>query len=496
MPLKRLYVLASHEPNLDPRIDWVCRFAAGMFQVTVFGVTDTSGLKPAYDYRHGYEIKRLPALYRGWLRFTAAAGRRFYTSRLLWVPLLLCLPLSVFLVPLLVGKVIRAIYIKTLPAPALEAIRELKRSVLKRCRLCSLMESGFERCYYQVSRNWHIFRRFILTAITHYQALRAAPRPDLIYCNDLDTVLAGTILKFRFGCKLIYDAHEFWAHADPESPRWEVRSFLFYERKLLRHVDAAFTVNHLLAQQMEAASGFPVASLPNCEPIFAAAKSDAGLTVRSRTGGQEPDRMSGDRVRFLFQGNFAPERGIHELLQLWRRVDPRKAVLFLRGPDNPDRRRCLELAQRLGVLDQSVYFPEPVREYELIAAASEADVGVIPYKACTINYRFACPNKLSQYMQAGLAILANNLDFVRFVVERYGCGLTYDVNNEDSVLAAIHRLIDDEAFRRACGERAKEAAITEFNWETLSRPLYDTCARLVGLELAGPSSATPLSRVA
>ena len=123
-------------------------------------------------------------------------------------------------------------------------------------------------------------------------------------------------------------------------------------------------------------------------------------------------------------------------------------------------------------------------------------MGIIPYKAITINYRFACPNKLSQYMQAGLAILANNLDFVRYVIDRYQCGLTYDVNDPDNFLRVINRLVDDVPFRQACQERARKMAMTEYNWENVSQPLYDTCARLVGLEQPAQKHSLLGSRVA
>ena len=40
-----------------------------------------------------------------------------------------------------------------------------------------------------------------------------AQKPDIVHCNDLDTLLVGIVAKMRFGSRVVYDAHEFY----PES---------------------------------------------------------------------------------------------------------------------------------------------------------------------------------------------------------------------------------------------------------------------------------------
>jgi glycosyltransferase involved in cell wall biosynthesis len=498
MSMKRLYVLVSQEPDLDPRIDWVSQHATGLFQVVVFGMASQARPKPARECHHGYQIQRLEPSRKGLFSFAWAFLRYVCANRLLGVTLLSGLLLSMFLVP----KLCRFL----LPGIILIPVRLIMRAFVRGCSRLPWFGRHLTSFLNLYCRSLSLARHFVVTAIAHYRAIRQHPRPDLIYCNDLDTLLAGIFLKSHFGCKLIYDAHEFWAHADPASSPAEVRFFLSYERKLLAHVDAAFTVNHLLAEQMSTASGYDFGALPNCEPLFPFAKRAAGRASHNSVATAMPladmsdertvTEIAGGRVRFLFQGGFAPERGVLELLTAWQHVDPSKAVLLLRGPDNQYKTECIELARQLGILRRSVFFPEPVRESALVAAATEADVGVIPYKAVTVNYRFCCPNKLSQYMKAGLAILANELDFVRYAIDRFQCGLTYDVNDQRSILAAVNRLIDDKCFRHACQQQAKKMANQEYNWETVSQPLYETCARLTGLEVGKQGGQAPASRVA
>jgi len=117
-----------------------------------------------------------------------------------------------------------------------------------------------------------------------------------------------------------------------------------------------------------------------------------------------------------------------------------------------------------------------VLERDLIAAAQEADVGLIPYKTDRLNHRFACPNKLSQYLHAGLAILSNRIAFVEQVVREGNLGLCYDIELAGSFLAAVQRLASDrgavDEFKKnglAYGER-------EYNWERFEGVLLSVVA--------------------
>jgi glycosyltransferase involved in cell wall biosynthesis len=479
MPSKRLYSLAAHDPTRDPRIDWVARFATDQFEVTTFGIAEKGRPAPASETVHGYRIVRLTKTLQGFRTIVPPCARWVLTS---WL-LSLMAPAALCFLPLLwvsdtirvVRKALRRVFGAIVPRRIRNPIQEPITAVLT---WIGPSRTAYRLlAFLRLDQPIWLARYFIATTVTLYREVGKAAKPDLIYCNDLDTLLAGVLLKFHFHCKLIYDAHEFWPCADPSFPWWQVKLFLLYESKLLPHVDAAFTVNQMLAAQMQRALGRSFGSVPNCEPIHA-----ADLKPPMPTSAFTSVRLAQGRVRFLFQGNFAPERGILELLSAWARVDHDRAVLFLRGPDNEYRRECVELAQQLGILDKAAYFLDQGAEADLVAGAAEADVGVIPYKAVTINYRYCCPNKLSQYMQAGLAILANDLDYIKSVIERYQCGLTYDVNDETSIVSAIHRFIDDERFRRHCQRQARLMAIREYNWETISRPLYETCARLAGCD--------------
>src|SRR5947208_99348 len=185
------------------------------------------------------------------------------------------------------------------------------------------------------------------------------------------------------------------------------------------------------------------------------------------------NRRAGNRVKLLFQGRFSPERAIEELVTGWARVDRSKAALFLRGPDNAWRRSVLELTKRLGLLNTAIYFLDPVEEDLLVTAAAEADVGVIPYKPVAINDRFSCPNKLSQYLHAGLMIITNDLPYVRSVVERAQAGLFYRSDDISTLVSVVGRVASDPNMLRRYKENARAFACKKFNWQAQMDVLHN-----------------------
>jgi glycosyltransferase involved in cell wall biosynthesis len=186
------------------------------------------------------------------------------------------------------------------------------------------------------------------------------------------------------------------------------------------------------------------------------------------------------RLKFLYQGRFSPGRGIEELVEAWAGTDGSRCALFLRGPDNAFRRQMMARADELGLLGKSVYFPDAVAEAALVDAAMEADIGIIPYKPDLPGYEFACPNKLSQYLHAGLVVLVNDLPYVQAVLKKAQAGLFYSSREPDTLVQAVERAAGDREWVRRGRENALRYARDRFNWQrffpTLRRLYTDPAA--------------------
>jgi len=465
-------MICAHEPTLDPRIRWEAEAAARRFDLTVLGFNRDDGLAPERDGASGYRIVRL---------VRPAVSAAYFLWRLKDVlPLGMYIPLAalallfapVLLLAEIGGRCLRLI------------VRRPRISVLlQRSRLSSAIGWARRRLPMRLEYILAVLRGQFAPAVSAFwNYIRDMPRePAVVHCNDLDTLLVGVLAKRYYGCRLVYDAHEFYPVSDPHGKWFDITFFSLIERLLIRHVDAVVTVNPMLGEAMRAAYRLErVYSVPNAEPWTGECpEPDAG---------SEMQRLANGRMKFLFQGRFTPGRGIDELIEGWAAVDGERAALFLRGPDNMWREAAIEKAAQLGLLHRSVYFLDAVSEDELVAAAAEADIGVIPYKPLILNDRLSCPNKLSQYLHAGLMVLANDLPYVKSVLSEAEAGLFYTSADLPTLAAAVSEILDDPTLLRRGRANARHFARERFNWQVQGEVLL---ALYQGADAAQPEPAMP-----
>lgn len=302
-------------------------------------------------------------------------------------------------------------------------------------------------------------------AIAHYFAASAEKLLSIaagiegfssVIAADLDSLLAGVALKARFNVPLIYDAHEIYYESglfgETEKAFW-----LEYEKILAPKADRRFIASTTGADFMNEHYPCHFEPLPNCEPTSSLIK--------------RPPRKPGP-CTFLFQGGISRTRGLLLLVKAWQHVKS-DAVLLIRGPatDLPYVASVKKAAGRL--LGKTIIFPPIVTESELVGAAAEADVGLIPYEPVSVNNALCCPNKLSQYMAAGLPILSNELVFIRQVIEAAECGAVVDFTDELALAAAIDSMANDLPGVERMGQNAVRYFLDTFNWEKQSSAFYE-----------------------
>ena len=309
---------------------------------------------------------------------------------------------------------------------------------------------------------------------------------DLIIANDLDSLPAAVYIRKRYGGVLVYDAHEYWAGLYPSIPGFVKIGVTLYQRWYARSAEIVTTVSPLLVERLKTELHHDkVILLPNAAPLDANPLETVGFNSDERRQEltAQVHAVAQGRLVFLFQGRVAPERGLREIVGAWRYVPEDKAILIIRSPEgpNPELEDVISMASRDNTLGESVFFLPSVSERELILAASAADVGIIPYRPTFPNHVMACPNKLSQYMQAGLAVFSNDIPYVREIIEDAECGITYgDSDSFQDIADRIVKFAEEKdnlkTFKRNSIRYTKEA----FNWDVFFPSIEDEIARIVG----------------
>ncbi|AOB37523.1 glycosyltransferase [Bordetella parapertussis] len=422
-------LLCAHLPAADPRIGWVADFAPAGIRVHVMGMADDIAA-PLVRQRAqgGLEITQPRGTGADWERLALMQDEQ---------------------------------------GAGLDVLCRLRMlEQMSQAQLNVLVDGGVtaERAY---EFNWmcSYLRR---TSQALVAAAMNASGYSAIVAADFDSLIAAVVLKRLYGIPVLYDAHEFWPTSlGPATAPWEVALWQRLERRLLSEVDKSISVSPQLAAHMSNFYGHSFEAVPNCEPLQAATEP-------------APQHAPRDECVFLFQGNFMPGRGLALLIEAWGRTHP-SAILQLRGPDRPYKRELERLAERTGLLGTRIFFPEAVAENALVAAAAQADVGLVPYEPTTLNSKYCSPNKLSQYMAAGLPILANRLEFVAQEISLAGCGSVVDFAHGDELVRVVDHYAVDAQLRQREGECGRRYFRQHFHWEAVSAPLYTALASLSAL---------------
>lgn len=465
---RRIMMLVPHEPDEDPRVRWAINLCREIGQTDVLGFSWLVTPKPSRQYDGRVFIERV---------FPYARGGSRGLSLVLQ---LLRDPTETILISSKCRQLLRFLRIDRIVRPLLERRLTSRKCSARTHSLSMKVSPKWSELTKVLRRTWPSLmgcasilcgmRVIYRTLLDRARAVSVVPQ--VVVCHDIYALVVGVKLKKLMGCSVIYDSHEVWPEAFLEGGRLQRRVIAFIERIAIRKADAVITVNPQIAHYLERQYGINhVLSVPNAEPL----KKDV-----------EPScaRPITFPIKVLVQGRIVPGRGFEEFLSAWARIDDERVVLLVRAPMNEYFQRLCEAHGDL-ISKGRVQIEEAVAEDQLVEAASQADIGVIPYRGPNLNHVFACPNKLSQYMQAGLMVLSTSeTEFVSQVLSQYKCGLTYDASTPDSLKEVVQELIDNIPLLCTLKENAYKATQAEFNWANLSLPYRQAIEGLMAEEVS------------
>ncbi len=205
------------------------------------------------------------------------------------------------------------------------------------------------------------------------------------------------------------------------------------------------------------------------------------VTVRSMPLSQpQPFRPAGDTLTVLYHGILSRDRGLQALvtsLPLWQ---PRFRLVLRGNGETEVIANLWRVAAELGVTHRLRIEP-PVEFDQIIPAANAADIGYFVQDDYSPQKRFALPNKLFEYVMAGLALCVADLPEMASLVRQYNLGQLVPHCEPQTIAETINALSRSDIDRY---KRASVAAASVLNWETEQRRLLDLVNSLVPERLA------------
>jgi glycosyltransferase involved in cell wall biosynthesis len=282
----------------------------------------------------------------------------------------------------------------------------------------------------------------------------------LLISNDLDTLLPNYLIHRLHGTPLVYDTHEFYTGVPELQNRPFVRKFWTRIEKFifpkLRHV---ITVNDSIARLYRELYGNQIMVVRNIPDVQKPEK----LSSKTQLGLPE------DKKIILLQGaGINIDRGAEEAIEAMQYID--NAILVILG--DGDVVDALKLKVKEDGLEQKVKFiPRQVPD-RLYDYTTKADIGLSLDKDTNINYRYSLPNKLFDYIHAGVPVLTSKLVEVQRIVEQYKIGTFIDEHQPRHIAERMKQMLDDEAATKQWKAGLKKAA-AELSWENEKKVLIE-----------------------
>ncbi len=289
-------------------------------------------------------------------------------------------------------------------------------------------------------------------------------KSHLLVANDLDTLPANYFIHLLKNIPLVYDSHEYFTGVPELTNRPKVqRIWKIIERYIFPKLHDVITVNESIANLYSAEYGILARVVRNVPETITnpdiADKVSLGISI--------------NKSIIILQGaGINVDRGAEEAVLAMKYLD-NVLLLIIGGGDVIDNLKVLIIENQLGEKVQLIP-KQPMNT--LILYTKCGDIGLTLDKDTNINYKFSLPNKLFDYIQAGIPILASALPEIQKIVEGYQIGMITKSHDPKHIAECIQKMLVEKNQIDIWKENLKIAA-RELCWENEEIVLREVYAK-------------------
>ncbi len=278
-------------------------------------------------------------------------------------------------------------------------------------------------------------------------------RSHLLVANDLDTLLATWLASRIKRNPVVYDSHEYYCG----TPELVSRPFVQgiwrrIERWIFPKLKDIITVNDSIAALYEKEYGkklHVVRNIPRKQNFqVSETRKDLGLP-------------EGKNILLLQGAGINIDRGVEELVEAMQYVNDNTMLVIVGSGDVIDMLK--KNVRELG-LDEKIRFIPKVPFQKLKAYTVNADFGLTVDKDTNINYRYSLPNKLFDYIHAGIPVIASRLTEIEKIITQYNIGTFIENHDPQHIAEVLNKTVEDEE-KQATWKKNLAKAKNDLVWE-------------------------------
>lgn len=307
------------------------------------------------------------------------------------------------------------------------------------------------------------------------RVVRLTRSVEIMHCNDVEAYVIGLFAKaLNRDLRLVYDCHEYEAERIGK-PEWQKTIIRWIEGRFIHRADAVLMVSPSIAEAYRGDYGahrVPKTWLVRNAP-------DPDPKVKALQSGEKPRHFrdhfgipKGATI-FLYQGSLSRDRGIEHLVEAMAILttirDDIHLVFMGFG-------RLETWLSDLAAHHDHLHFHPAVEYDEVLSISASADVGIVSTQPTCKNHLYCLPNKLFEYIQAGIPVLSNALVDAKALLIQYGAGMAVEADTPESWAQAMIQMSDTPLDDWRAGARQ---AGEDINWPTEARELLAAYDKVV-----------------
>lgn len=290
----------------------------------------------------------------------------------------------------------------------------------------------------------------------------AQVRPNVVNIHGLPLLPLGCLMKFFLGIKLVYDTHELETETDGLVGIRQTFARMV-EKLFIKFVDATVVVGGQIKNwYLQKYNIKNIETVMNCPHFVKNEKLDL---IRDELN------IEKSRKIILYLGGISEGRGIRFLLESFHLLENHSYALVFIGYGD-----LVDLIKSYREVNEHIFLRNAVSPNDVIKYAASADIGISIIADNCLSYKFCLPNKLFEYIMAGIPSIISDLPEMKQIVENYEIGVAISGNDYSEFHAALVKL--ELTSKEKMKENLKNAAKV-LNWENQERYYIDTMQKVL-----------------